>query len=242
MVRIRWSLLFPFFKYLNIVSSFILNFQILPIPFLIWRDILPRAKSTLIGSCTTGRSTHQSTYCLPYLVWWSRLSVRVWLGKITPMSPISWSVFCIIIFLNYYYYVTHQWILILEYFQIILFLVVNNCCYLILTVRLLCHRQRRAGHEGCRRWRSSNTGRFALFGIFDEIREKLHRPRKLRKSYRLWIAGHWLAVVAYLPQRDVETYPCQCVGRVLPSRCPSREIKYKWKINQMPVMEEQGRK
>jgi len=66
--------------------------QILLTLFLIWLDTLLRVKSTLIASCTTGKSTHQSTYCLLYLVWWSLLLVKAWHVKITRMSPINWSV------------------------------------------------------------------------------------------------------------------------------------------------------
>ena len=94
----------------------------------------------------------------------------------------------------------------------------------MLTVRLLRYRQRRASHEGSGRWRSSDTGWFALLGIFDEIWKEFHFTRQLREPHRFRIAGYWVAIVAYLPQRDAETHSGQYFGRILSSRCPPRQI------------------
>ncbi|XP_072717936.1 V-type proton ATPase subunit B, kidney isoform isoform X2 [Ciconia boyciana] len=85
-------------------------------------------------------------------------------------------------------------------------------------VRLLRHREGRAGDEGGGGGRGSLARRPALPGVPAEVREAVHHPGSLREPEHLRVPGHRLAAAAHLPQAAAEAHPREHPGRVLPAR------------------------
>ena len=93
----------------------------------------------------------------------------------------------------------------------------------VLAVRVLRHREGRAGDEDGGGRGGAVGGGQAVPGVPGPLREGLHRAGPVREAHRLRIARQGLGAAAHLPARDAQAYPRQDGRQVLPARRRRRQ-------------------